>query len=147
MWFWLRGGLGSDTRACACSLNPFYLNPFYVNPFYGAGFRPESPSGSFATAEPAMPGAPLQQSLEAALSQSPIRLTPQDAPTTAQTLSDRGELLDGVAERLGALRGMLEPRLLFADPLQTLRLQLVIGDDRAEVLLHHVERLENGALF
>src|SRR6266545_4466396 len=66
LWFWLRGGLGSDTRACACSLNPFYLNPFYVNPFYGAGFRPESPSGSFATAEPAMPGAPLQQSLEAA---------------------------------------------------------------------------------
>ena len=64
-----------------------------------------------------------------------------------RTLSDRGELLDGVAERLGALRGMLEPRLLSADPFQRFRLQLVIGDDRAEVLLHHVERLENGALF
>ncbi len=71
--------------------------------------------GSFTTAEPALPGTPLQQSLEVALSQSPIRLTRQDAPTTAQTLSDRGELLDGVAERLGALRGMLEPRLLSAD--------------------------------
>jgi hypothetical protein len=42
---------------------------------------------------------------------------------------------------------MLEPRLLSADPFQTLRLQLVIGDDRAEVLLHRFERLENGALF
>jgi hypothetical protein len=36
-----------------------------------------------------------------------------------RTLSDRGELLDGVAERLGALRRMLEPRLLSADTFQT----------------------------
>jgi hypothetical protein len=32
-------------------------------------------------------------------------------------------------ERLGAPRGMLEPRLLPGDTFQTLRLQLVLGDD------------------
>jgi len=36
------------------------------------------------------------------------------------TLSDRGTLLDGVAERLHALRGILEPRLLSADTFATL---------------------------
>jgi len=93
-----------------------------------------------------MPGAPLQQSLEAALSQSPIRLTPARRADDGSNAERRGELLDGVAERLGALR-MLEPRLLFADTFQRFRLQLVIEDDRAEVLLHHFERLENGVLF
>jgi septum formation topological specificity factor MinE len=41
---------------------------------------------------------------------------------------------------------MLEPRLLSADTLQSLRLQLVIGDDRAEVSLHNLERLEDRPL-
>jgi P-type E1-E2 ATPase len=36
------------------------------------------------------------------------------------TLSDRGKLLDGVAERLAALRGNLDPRLLSADTFATL---------------------------
>lgn len=36
------------------------------------------------------------------------------------TLSDRGELLDGVAERLDNLRSTLEPRLLSADTFGTL---------------------------
>jgi P-type E1-E2 ATPase len=36
------------------------------------------------------------------------------------TLSDRGELIDGVAERLAALREHLEPRLLSADTFGTL---------------------------
>ena len=36
------------------------------------------------------------------------------------TLSDRGTLLDGVAERLHAIRGILEPRLLSADTFATL---------------------------
>ena len=36
------------------------------------------------------------------------------------TLSDRGRLLDGVAQRLAALRGQLEPRLLSADTFGTL---------------------------
>ena len=40
---------------------------------------------------------------------------------------------------------MLEPRLS-ADTFQTLRLQLVLGDDRAEVSLHDLERLENRPL-
>jgi hypothetical protein len=62
------------------------------------------------------------------------------------TLSDRGELLDGVAERLGALRGKLEPPLLSADTFQTLCLQLVLGDDRAEVSLDNLERLEDRPL-
>jgi P-type E1-E2 ATPase len=36
------------------------------------------------------------------------------------TLSDRGQLLDGVADRLEALRASLEPRLLSADTFATL---------------------------
>jgi P-type E1-E2 ATPase len=36
------------------------------------------------------------------------------------TLSDRGELIDGIAERLAALRGQLEPQLLSADTFGTL---------------------------
>jgi len=36
------------------------------------------------------------------------------------TLSDRGELIDGVEERLGRLAGTLEPRLLSADTFGTL---------------------------
>jgi len=36
------------------------------------------------------------------------------------TLSDRGELLEGVAERVSALRDVLEPRLLSADTFGTL---------------------------
>jgi hypothetical protein len=38
------------------------------------------------------------------------------------------------------------PRLLSADTLQTLRLQLVPGDDRAEVSLDDLKRLENRPL-
>lgn len=36
------------------------------------------------------------------------------------TLADRGQLVDGVAERLGALRGRLEVRLLSADTFGTM---------------------------
>jgi hypothetical protein len=42
--------------------------------------------------------------------------------------------------------GIFEPRLLFADTLQTVRLQLVLGDDRAEVSLDDLKRLENRPL-
>ncbi len=62
------------------------------------------------------------------------------------TLSERDELLGGIAKRPGALRGTLEPRLLPADTVHKLRLQLVLGDDRAEVSLDDLERLENWPL-
>jgi hypothetical protein len=57
---------------------------------------------------------------------------------------ERGELFDGVASDSGA-HGMLEPRLC-ADTFQTLRLQLVLGDDPAEVSLDDLKRLENRPL-
>lgn len=63
------------------------------------------------------------------------------------TLSNRGELIDGVAERLSALRAHLEPRLLSADTFGTLnriaeqlelRAQIVASAEDKLAVLHEL---------
>jgi 4a-hydroxytetrahydrobiopterin dehydratase len=69
------------------------------------------------------------------------------------TLSDRGELPDALpsdAKRCGDARAGVRspptPSKRSAYTFETLRLQLVLGDDRAEVSLYDLERLENRPL-
>jgi P-type E1-E2 ATPase len=58
------------------------------------------------------------------------------------TLSDRGELLEGVAERLVALGGQLEPRLLSADTFGTLAEVAARVSARAQAVADGEEKLQ-----
>jgi hypothetical protein len=72
--------------------------------------------------------------------------TADAAAAEGDTLSDRVKPLEGTAERLGTRRRMREFRLPSAHPFKALRLQLVLGDERAEVVLDNLERLEHRPL-
>jgi hypothetical protein len=100
---------------------------------------------------------PTRSALQGRPSLRTLRAAPRDRPAESHelvfplrdvdgTLSDRRELFDGVAERLGPYGRCSGRDCSNADSFQTPRLQLVLGDDRAEVSLDNLERLENWPL-